>query len=1337
MISVLILYGDLIQKNSSKYTYELNSMPPSEFDISFSGLGDSLSEEVESGTLLVVDTDYYIETPSFVVSPVEKLYVEGDLGLVCPAYGEEKSKIRGDLSVFNQCFNDGSALDGSEICIESFRFGDSDYLKDRSIAPSFVLKDTEGVSYGQSFDPVRCFTQDSNLLHSGGDFYNIMRSISTYNGGRLFFGATAGEFPATTDVHIDVVYNYSDDQLASPGDSVDLFRWRLIDEDNVIVYTPDPSQFSKPDIDATPALYGSRTESLSKGRYALRLDVYLEATPSKPASMRVNVHLGSNTSGPIIATGFCEAMVGDNEQAKRSVMWCNFDLKPTDADLICWVHEPSLGTISKFEDTSTHIDLTTKSLGAIQIGETDFVLFYMKYGDGSLNDLNRVIYYKSLSLISGYGSEGSLRVHRDVYSFDVSLYKGDLILFFSDVDFNDRRGYPFVSNTPPNYTVSSNKCFSPSGLEVINRYQIDLTNIIFDGSDYEVSNSVILKDWSLISLSDLRQLLSQVVYNSLQSIDEDDDPRWYNQVGVSSLRVSYDEDRDVHLIACLEANSRLPFILMGRDSEFKLISTPFHFDIYNNWPFSKVLFDRVNFKIDSFDCSFGFDAMIYSISSRGAVSELGVIDPDFYWSAETSLIDKTYQYTNSDVFYRPEFKFKSITSMGLGISYEVDRILDVSIDRQDNYLVLNQSADEDFLIPFTWISGYPDANPFEVPSEMVWLPPMNLTHPTYSYTATNATDKLTLTQLVSGEFVKGVLGVSSTYRFKYDLYDTGYRFHARIKTTGNYTYPLEFYALAQTGESPDYLAGEARWLLDGNTATAQVYNQKTSFWDTVGSVSEVDDRILDYYILIQKRDNVDDLFQAAFFIKEFDHVLQNESGVHNLDFRQPLGISFKQLTCNGDVEYSTPETEFGVYFRTAAVDHLDQEAFVYQLDYTSLKADEGWFREADVSKDGNPIVEFIPEEIDGKDYREFDDSVLFNSSSLNYTFRTFKFNEDYLSPYIHWYNGFRFSYSGNNSYPDDSWSLKRETANDIQAVLSNRLHGLFSCGSEEDLIIWADANDSGLSVFNADTFIAKGVNCRDIEVVVKDLIEDPWVVIGSVELDKFQIISPEYTTSPDFNTVKVQLPSLRFHYGSLSSCDHYYMPLDYTEPVGKVQNADSNYLTVFKEDISDFQDSGVVFSSRGFLKLDQFVQHRFIGFRFVSKPFGHRYEVHSLDFGLMSKQDICFHHETGGINYQLQSKVNYLMDNQGFSDLNRQVVPSVSLNYNLVDASSYLRVLSMVENLNLDSKPVWVIDDKKSSSDTLFLCLLNNNVSHKTIKDDKSGKVRKYSISLNLVGVGE
>jgi hypothetical protein len=364
---------------------------------------------------------------------------------------------------------------------------------------------------------------------------------------------------------------------------------------------------------------------------------------------------------------------------------------------------------------------------------------------------------------------------------------------------------------------------------------------------------------------------------------------------------------------------------------------------------------------------------------------------------------------------------------------------------------------------------------------------------------------------------------------------------------------------------------------------------------------------------------------------------------------------------------------------------------------------------------------------------------------------------------LYYPQGFKTRFTGTSNLTGDSLTLTRSVVTSPNNMLSSKLHGFWRASSSS-AIIWADAQDSGLTSFVFDTILLKGKNFKDYQVIVRDSDSDPWQVVATVNSSHTRYRALANLSFPNSRILEADMKFYPDHHAMLDRRS-WVQSLDTLEllalddeamvcapPTTQVIN---QILSPFTESIrlptptlalpvryqdvpdapgSSFDFDAQVYSSDHFHRLSEPLRARYAGIRVSSStPLpGGAVELESFDLGYASDLIDTLPDNGRGFQYEYASDVQYVLNNQVSESNVKNVSKQYNLSYGVTKSSTAHKIEAILSKISLNAKPIWVIEDV-NDPDSCRLCLCDGEATRELLVDKV--EARAYSITLKLKAV--
>lgn len=594
----------------------------------------------------------------------------------------------------------------------------------------------------------------------------------------------------------------------------------------------------------------------------------------------------------------------------------------------------------------------------------------------------------------------------------------------------------------------------------------------------------------------------------------------------------------------------------------------------------------------------------------------------------------------------------------------------------------------------------------------------------------------------------------------------GYKAYARVQTQKaspiDYTHPVYFTTRLVSGTFSNSLLASpttfaelsARMAIYGLTILCQVFNRNTSLWDTVAQFDLPEHGIYDYYIVsrstgLQSSGSSNDRGQILFVVKQPNHTKDLlDNGNHSyylfnvdevyLNKQSNVALRFSGVTETGLIR---------VGFEGATPGEV---AYIHQIGWNVLNADQGIARNFIDVKNSNSFINHEYLYRNPKRFKPLNDSSLLTSEGSPqdgfpqdplHGFKVNPIKSTGKTSRIHYQNGFNISIIGSISSKNDKFFVQRNLVNNPSNVSSRYTNGFW--GSQEDdkeVYIWADAHDvfkpiDGVSKFSVDTFVISGANFREFYIVGRDSELSPWIELAHIQTDR--LICDDYTAEYNGSTYVINAAGFSLGYDRFCFNRHYINMIN--EDSGNdrprlVVNTDSDQIIVTdNESAAMSQGFFTIFSSDYNHKFDTLQQYRFFGIRIPSqRTYEGYYQIHGMDFG--KAIDIpCFESPKRELSYNMTTNSLIVLDEQVYNKNYKIPVKTYEFSYDLASAISAKRIDSMIRQVAVESRAIWVIPNYEGDQFSHSLCLIDGQPSSAVLIDEEGDEFYEVEVTLRSV----
>lgn len=1279
------------------------------------------SSQALTGTMGERDND----SIQFMASNIETLYDDFGGVIACRNFAPPDDANVKDMIVPMQCFDDGSVQDSTAVDIVTLNSGQTETSTWRARA-KFYIEDENAAKWGAStrFDRI-AYGDSTDFDSPNTKVFGYTRVLYLSNGDRVYYG------------HIDDVVSvgFYVELVNDPGAG----NWEI----NKI--GPDGTET----LQNTGAFGANFTVAgYGPGRYVLR------GTASELFS--ANIRLGSLISDPI-----WESSESSEPTAGHDVLELHFTVYDHEGQLFVNYHDVSANTLTMYVNAAQDVSTRNHSISAVEKDDGKVVVFFDYAPDGAeFGSLNRRIYFRTFNPVTPGWDAGLnyLELPKDIDT-DAVYHQGAetyWVWAFDVVKTEDVFNIMFSARIP----VESVRVKKDAGgtISVAAQTSPVIANALYAIS---ISTEAFSMDADYVATEVEATRIACISHDTLFSFR---DPLYsgtapnytVNPCQIDYVKAEYDSDMGLVCVTTIDYYHRLPVIWAGRDDSFKEIAVPWVFETTqylfedNNPPITGFSY----FGVETAHAAFGYDGMVYCVATRwdqqDSTVHMAVVDPGLYF---TNLRDAyvmrpelwrapTYGIQQFSI-YKPKYRtqvfpvFSNYGQTALGAR-------SASISRCNQHLVGALGGDE-YDNHFIFQNIEYDNWPFETSEEDVWIPEMS-TPATggWSVTGAGTDNQRFFTLAVAGnQVVKTLTGAtvrSNRQNAQEIAADIGYKWHCRAEFGTSAAPPVVDGLPADTmivrakivyeDSLTNRWKATARLIVDSLDLRAEIFNPYTATWDIVYTWSNylAAFEIVDYYILGRITDDVPNSDPKCLFQFSWKRRSKNVAN-HSIpefyeDYRQEASVVSGQGFCE------TAPAETTVFDITGGAGAGTEIVNLYQAGWNVLDVDDGLLIE---NPKGAGDFVTVTSSLPGEDWWRMNDRLLLLKSldddppaglipSAEHTIER-------VTPSIHWPNGFKYRFSGPWTAISDRWELGREVIQNTATLLSSRLHGIWWTVTDgTDVYIWADAVDSDLREFYVNCFMVRGYNARELTLVAKDNLIDPWIEIAKLDLKHYALSGVAHAAISGVDVLEVA--NATFENGEF----HKSVPMRYEEAgLADVRVLDSNVDEVYlNSDLARVATEGVIFGDTGVKVLDTPIQYRFVGFKIASRSTeeGH-FLARTVDFGYATNLPPgCGHAEGGGRATNFSNVVRVGPDEQPFALRSVPGSNEFELEYKLPDALSYAKLMALVDKISHSSKPLWIFQRYDDRPDRVWLCLVAGSVNHGLIRDEEDEEY--YSLTLKL-----
>jgi hypothetical protein len=798
-------------------------------------------------------------------------------------------------------------------------------------------------------------------------------------------------------------------------------------------------------------------------------------------------------------------------------------------------------------------------------------------------------------------------------------------------------------------------------------------------------------------------------------------------IGPSYVRAKFDKENSKILISMLDFSRKLPLTIVDEGPIYDLCS-PLHF--------SSIDFIR-EFKgviMDSYSACIGADGFVYSVATSNNVRnsfEIGIsggsIMNDYsntyiYEHAYKVLNNPKYAVIGNSAYYIEDFSTVMIPMMNSWKRH--NGLAGADIFRNNGYLMISSGGSSK--CPSVFVLDTQDVYPIGGNSLQSFMPDLDTVNPSSLILSPNVLNNGFEYIIDNGNYAPAPIAVglanSPTQR---NQLDKGYRFKFRVEPfKDNFLDPISFIFALSKGTSAGVIFKvkyySSKIELYRVQGSLQLDNSNDVLLD---SIEELPSGIIDIYVFAKYFS--DNTCKLSLLVKQGDYLTLFKRD--NKDYYNFKNSFFKIVTADVPVSGFTGSLFF-LRFENSMGEPNDDSLALREIDWGILETQQGFYSYTGV--DSLFSQNFLPNS--NKIIRKFDDSQIFSEGSVpDYSFKAVQTTlEDGFTYERHFPYGFVSKFRASSLSLGDKWFLFRDE------LLSKSLdpfnvHTIWSSDDDESGgRIWADAIDSDLDSFSADTFIVEGVNVKSVKIIGRNIPSDPWSTFSEISLLR-NIIDIE----------RIQ----RTDKGYLIHSKSYTLDIAYDEVCYLYQNG-SNPALISKfyegvfyiytdKDLPYTEGLAEIYSSKSSKIITEPVRYRQIGFQIDALPTAEGYfKVSSLAFGKYNEIPLLYNNDIGsGVTYNLNVENFYTFDNQSFFKYDKIMSKQYNLTYSLFDSLSYAKFRSIMDETSISRKPVWIIDRHLVNPREFSLTLSSGQANASVIKDNSSEVI--YSVSMNFRSV--
>jgi hypothetical protein len=1350
------LFGDrsiVVASSSSGQDAFFNFTPaaPGNFDLLGFG-GDPLlvGFASDAGTVEVLDTFDQETATGFVVTPDKVIDFEGSPVLDCPVSARPAETNAGSYYIGNTCFDDGTDLDEDEVSILFKKYGDASKSSSSQL-PGFIFSEN-GKNYGMNLryevmqKPEAFLFQDNRRVH-------LIRCLNLSNNNKFYYGVlTDCDVSGYDTFNISLSYERYDDTLPA------FFEIYIQIESNQLLPLGISETYPA---DGTPVnTQVNIEEDLPIGLYKIY------SRNLKINSVKIKRSSESSSGFRTIAKhsiGLTYSPETNDSVFSRDTI--AFEAKPYFGNLFYIYEDVTSGTfIRRIIDGSKNVFLGTDSVSAVELSNGDVSIFYMiDKGEGLFPDAITSAYVRFEEGVGPYQAvavKNTLKCSEfnNIYCFDIVSDKNKNI----HILYNSKTDSDLYYDEPEIEEGGFRTDPKPRNHPVLKRgmYSISLTDQEIGIREDTSTVTVIDKPPVFIPLTTVEEQLRYCSYDSVRITEETEfdtelPRKFYKYIAraeVGFIRASYDSLRNSILVSTIENRRRIPCLFYGIGQIWKEVAIPsldglnpddsdfYKKELVLNSYYGKAGIGLVLFSAYNISSAVYNDGTIHCAVN----SYYNVVDPEsslgtaflpnrraenciFFIDGEILSLERKYlididQSGNPRpgyIFapYIKQFKNQILHSYADSLRWTFD------ISRFFNYseLCVGGLKREPMLLQ----SGNPDQFPMLSSDREQW-----------------------------------------TNLFRNSMYET-------VDTTGSILVPtLSGLVPLASLDTPDQVypmyLGIVQHIERNMEATNGIANSSRSegMFFRARISYEFDAQYTNKPIMMK---TVSVLYRTAtetYFVDAFieinthsctvgvnDESTRTSTMTYNLDLSTPhdflifttgnnVLFVIKKVNDSNSYDYRSEVIAFySTRMPTQIVnieDDKESQVFIGRDNAVGLAANReyyslhslGWgFTSLDIWR-RNPWRGGSIDATGRADREASPDSLINLRSLLNphifYPVKTFLNNRSYQ---YHWPNGFNMYFSGKSINSYDSFSLKRHQIFQPEVLGSNYLSAVWrSLTDTQDVYLVCDAEGAGLDKFVFDSVILKGCNFKEAYVVGRNNQSDPWSPICHVDFSKYKL---EDLSHSEAQSGFVTSGNFTFAPGKFNERDYYLLPDN--ERAAKIESAiDSSVMLLTKEDPS--AENGVVFSCNRFLKLLKTHSYRYVALKIPAFETYHGYfKMEKFDFGMF--REVPLEYSTNiGTGMQLSYGVtSYMAEDDSPFYYSSNTSKTYEFSYTLSDSKTLMKVVSMLDRVTNNRRPIWVVDGRNHEFDSFSLCLLGSSTGIQPVVEEDGDSYYKFSISLKSI----
>lgn len=1289
------------------------------------------------------------DVPVLAQSTVGLAKLTGGEIYLCPPQAERGAQTVGDISVIpNCCFEDGSAKDDSTFSVVGDSVGRLTSTVNRGKSPKFLIED-QGTLLGCNFDFQRIFDGPNFPQDFASEQILLLRQLQLSDNRILFYGASRDfTYPADMlrDIDVDVVYT----DVALSG----AYLGKL----EVSVYNEDGTQIGTTlylDKDTTS---GNISFGATYRRVIVEAKMYIDVEmgaevypPAKGSAVNIEVRDGTRVLERV-EMEVMETVL----PTVRSYMYTRafVELMPYDVDIFAAIYDPTTNSFEDFSGQSYFtvalgVEYRQRCISAVELPNGNLVFFHRmsSYSPTTFyNESSSRIEYINMTpqgglVDAGYVEFDSEEATRNaVNAFDVIRDQDGLVFFVSwrqvdnIVDSDRARGDVFTTPYQP---------FSQDHMSIF---------FLDSQATFESSFQIVTLDSGVVKGESIERVFMDIATEYIGRSKYGGSSR-FKFFQAAYIRASFDKETGLIVLSAIDQATRVPLVWLGTRRKMVEVSIPVVFDLYEKIMTKLESNERsVDFfhnNIDTVSFTHGHDGFIYGLAARNNSVELVTLDQSRYWNQSSKVFDHP-----SD-FYAGDYIDTMVSLNSFSDDRTIKAPLSVDIIKRQHYLsyCLGSQSVMDSTISnrmFVFQNAHYDEAPLENPSDGYWSVDVNLDDaPWVVQTNLNRTANYGSLTNEAGNQVGFALSEATVNDFKHVRANEGYKFKARVRTSGTYTVPFRFETTACANESSNptvfditdvnpsgpHIFFFAGFMVSHNYVQPYIYNDYISNPGDITLLEQIPitpGEVYDLTVIIRRSDTL--RASAVFLVKQCIHTFEGSYNFRNdlLNYSSSAAVNGDLISFAGGFSSAGILTNSGTAYPSETID-------IYSLEWGLLKKDSGRYRLQDsVLKDieGDPVyrVYISSNDRQGKPWREYNDQRIFSYQTQGGSKPQYPFivggTPTGSSFSFHWYNGFTFSLTGNSIYPEDLWNVRRILTNPATDLLSTNIHGLWvSRRDEEQVDVNLFQTRENLHINSVDTtgsnvISLTGVNFEEVEFIINGNVS------GKGFSRKFYVNVIDIVQEGDVATLALDNFT---GYGKFPR-ETVYLKLGDSRPCLVVDFFGDNIKVIVP--VGEVLETGVatVFGGNILVNLSNDITQNEVKLRVPSqKTYEGHYRIHSAD--LSKRIHIDGDGPADSYYEETMNSVSVVVTGNQNISLNEFDVYEKEFNlvYLTPTIAGWMQLTSLVEQMGVARTPVWLMRDITYRKNDTRMCLISDPPQYRPVVDDSGNKVYEVTIKLKPV----